>query len=420
MIPVALTPWVIRRGSARYLQTLFRGIRSTVNRVLAHYFDDPKLQEILPLRDSEIEWLRASCAGGIPHPQTVFERFDTNLGPNVEDQLSTFQIIEFNAVGVGCIHLMPAVTEMLQRHLLSRLEQKIPNVTLAAPADYRRLLLGELQAHAKGLGRPECRVGFVERRESVPGGADEFSQIAAFFEAQGVKTVIGDPREVVKENGKFSLKGQEIDVVYRDFQIEEVVSIKTHGGSTEGIEAAFVKNRVVSTVFGEFDHKSLCELLTNPEFARYFSPLEIRAVRRRIPWTRLVVERKTAGMAGETDVDLLPYIRQKRERLVLKPNRGYGGEGVVVGAEVSDAAWDKALEQAAAKPRSWVVQEKVAIAKAPMMVLRQSGRLAVEDQYVTLSVTATNRGIAFVGRSSQEPIVNISQGGGLVPVLLSI
>ncbi|MBI3333783.1 MAG: circularly permuted type 2 ATP-grasp protein [Candidatus Omnitrophica bacterium] len=417
-IPIALTPWVVSREAARYLQTLFRGIRRTVNRVLAHYFEDPKLQEILPLRENELAWLKASCPEGIPRLQTIFERFDTNLGPEVQGQLSSFQIIEFNAVGVGCIYLMPAATEILQAHLLPRLKEKLPAEALTAPTDYRKLLCGELQAHAKAIDRPACRVALVERREATPGGVDEFTRMMPYFEAQGIPVKVGDPREIEHRDGELFLKESAVDVLYRDFQLEEVVSIKTHGGSVEGIEAAFSENRVVSTVFGEFDHKSLCELLTNPDFIRYFSPQELRAARRRIPWTRLIDERRTHDPAGR-EVDLLPYIREHRETLVLKPNRGYGGEGVVVGEAATAKEWDEALAGAIAKPKGWVVQEKVPIVKAPMIVLRGKGKLVREEQHVTLSVTATSRGVAFVGRCSPEPVVNISQGGGLVPVFLT-
>ncbi len=418
VIPIALNPWIVSREAARYLKGFLRGIRRSVNRVLSHYFEDPGLQAILPLRESELAWLKASCPDGIPRLQTVFERFDTNLGPQVEDQLSNFQIIEFNAVGVGCIYLMPAATELLETHLLPRLKEAIPEMNLARPADYRQLLLDDLQAHAKAVDRPSCRVALVERRESVPGGVDEFARMVPYFQSQGVHAAVGDPREIEHRDGELFLKGEPIDLIYRDFQLEEVVSIKTHGGSVEGIEAAFAQNRVVSTVFGEFDHKSLCELLTNPIFSHYFTPLELRAAKRRIPWTRLIEERRTTDPSGE-EVDLLPAIRKLRERLVLKPNRGYGGEGVIVGQEVTDSRWEEALNRAIEKPKTWVVQEKVSIAKAPIMVLKGSGRPKLEERYVTLSVTATSRGVAFVGRCSTEPVVNISQGGAIVPVFLA-
>jgi len=417
MIPVALTPWVINRETARYFQTLLRGIRRTINRVLSHYFEDPTLQEILPLRETELEWLKATCPSGMCRPQTVFERFDTNLGPNVEGQLSSFQIIEFNAVGVGCVYLMPTATELLTEHLFPHLKESLQGRILTPPSDYRGLLLGQLQAHAKAIGREQCRVALVERRETSPGGCDEFSRMVPYFAANGIAASVGDPREVERHNGELRLKEQPIDVVYRDFQLEEVVSIKTHGGSVEGIETAFSRNQVVSTVFGEFDHKSLCELLTNPEFSRYFTPQELRAAKRRVPWTRLVEERRTTDIDGK-EADLIAYIRQNKDKLVLKPNRGYGGEGVAVGDKISDSAWEEALGKAVEKPRTWVVQEKVQIARAPVMVLREKGKPQMEEQYVTLSVTATPRGVAFVGRSSAEPVVNISQGGGLVPLFL--
>ena len=418
LIPLGLTPWVVTAESARYLQTLFGGIRRTVNRVLGHYFEDPKLQAILPLNESELRWLEKSCGGGFPRPQTIFERFDTNLGPNVEEELGHFQIIEFNAVGIGCVYLAPAATQLLAQHLIPRISSALTSLPLAAPPDYRQLLLWTLKLHAKAMDLSACRLGLVERRESTIGGVDEFAKLVEFFSAAGTPSILGDPRDIEHKNDDFFLKGEPVDVVYRDFQLEEVVSIKTHGGSVEGMEAAFLKNRVVSTVFGEFDHKSLCELLTNPDFSSYLSPQEVKAARHRIPWTRLIEERRTTDRDGK-EVDLVPTIRGDRERLVLKPNRGYGGEGVVVGEQVSASEWEAATARAVEKPKSWVAQERVPIARAPVMVLRESGRPKLEEQYVTLGVTATPKGVAFVGRSSEQPVVNITQGGGLVPVFLA-
>jgi len=418
MVPVALSPWIFTPEVERYLKGFFRGIRRSVNRVLAHYFEDEKLQAILPLRESELKWLKAGCTDGIPRPQTIFERFDTNLGPHPEQQLNDFQVIEFNGVGVGCVYLIPAATELLQEHLFPRLKESLQDLSLNAPADYRQLLLQELQVHARAIERPACRVGLIERRETVSGGCDEFTRISSFFGERGVTAVVGDPREIEQKGNDLLLKGEPVDVLYRDFQLEEVVSIKTHGGSVDGIETAFARNQVVSTVFGEFDHKSLCELLSNPEFAGYFSPLELRAARKHFPWTRLVLERKTTDAQGK-EVDLVPHIRENRERLVLKPNRGYGGEGVVVGDAVGASVWEEALGKAVEKPKSWVVQEQVSILKAPIVLLEEKGRPKVQERYVTLGVTATPRGVSFVGRCSERPVVNISQGGGLVPVFLA-
>lgn len=419
-IPIALTPWIFSPELARYLKSLFRGIRRSVNRILAAYFDDPKLQAVLPLRENELQWLKASCPNGIPRPQTLFERFDTNLNSQAEDHLADFQIIEFNAVGVGCIHLMPSASELIETHLIPRLNASLKGLVLKRSDDLRDMLLAELRAHAQALSCGSCRLGLVERRESVPGGCDEFCHLATYFQSKGVPTVVGDPREVEWDGQDgFRLKGEVVDVLYRDFQLEEVVSIKTHGGMVDGIEAAFSANRVVSTVFGEFDHKSLCEILSSPEFLDRLSPQEVRTIAPHIPWTRLLNERKTTDPKGEP-IDLVPFVRKERQRLVLKPNRGYGGEGVVVGEWVDDSVWQKALGRALEKPGSWVVQEQVRIARQPIWILQGEGQVQQEELYVTLGITATARGVGFVGRCSSHPVVNVSQGGGLIPVFLAM
>ena len=48
-------------------------------------------------------------------------------------------------------------------------------------------------------------------------------------------------------------------------------------------------------------------------------------------------------------MDLLEYIRDYREELVLKPNRGYGGTGVHLGAALSQSEWEALLERSAGR-----------------------------------------------------------------------
>ncbi|MER3514870.1 MAG: hypothetical protein C4310_11215, partial [Chloroflexota bacterium] len=77
--------------------------------------------------------------------------------------------------------------------------------------------------------------------------------------------------------------------------------------------------------------KSIHAFLTDERNAHLFSAEEQAAIARHIPWTRKVEERKTL-YHGQT-IDLLPFIADHRERLVLKPNDEYGGKGVVIGWE---------------------------------------------------------------------------------------
>jgi hypothetical protein len=46
----------------------------------------------------------------------------------------------------------------------------------------------------------------------------------------------------------------------------------------------------------------------------------------------------------------VPFIREHRERFVLKPNDDDGGAGITLGWTVDDSAWDEAVTRALAAP----------------------------------------------------------------------
>ena len=215
--------------------------------------------------------------------------------------------------------------------------------------------------------------------------------------------------------GEIVLRDTTIDLVYRDFGINEILSIEKHGGHVDAMKQAFRQNQAVSSLTGEFDHKSLFELFSNPQFDRYFTPFQRQPLRAVTPWTRLMAERTTTDAEGQ-EVDLPAYARQHREQLVLKPNRAYGGQDVIIGMDQPQGPWDDAVARALAQPNTWVVQ---ALTPLPTVEFPDAQEPAHGiDEFVTVGFIATAHGIAFVGRSSPERIVNISRGGSLVPTFL--
>ena len=76
----------------------------------------------------------------------------------------------------------------------------------------------------------------------------------------------------------------------------------------------FRQNRIVSSIVGDFDHKSCWEMLTDPMIAeKYFSADECRLFRRHVLWTRLVADRKTT-LPRQREGDLLEYARTQPRR----------------------------------------------------------------------------------------------------------
>ena len=101
--------------------------------------------------------------------------------------------------------------------------------------------------------------------------------------------------------------------------------------------------------------KAMFALLTDEKLTQKFPAAERKAIRDHVPWTRVVTAGKTTY--HEKTIDLQEYVLKHRERLVLKPNDDYTGQGSFFGWEMNDASWDRALRQATRTP--YVVQEKV-------------------------------------------------------------
>src|ERR1700752_1111384 len=107
--------------------------------------------------------------------------------------------------------------------------------------------------------------------------------------------------------------------------------------------------------------KASLAVLTDERNAPLFTEREQKAIAAHIPWTRCMEERRT-HRDGQT-IDLVPWVLQNREQLVLKPNDEYGGKGIVLGWLVDDAAWHRAVVATLREP--YVVQERIAVPGEP-------------------------------------------------------
>ena len=133
-----------------------------------------------------------------------------------------------------------------------------------------------------------------------------------------------------------------------------------------------------------------------------------------MPWTRLIREGKREGPNGRI-VDLPEYIRRHRTRLVLKPNRLCGGDGVTIGVNVTPSVWERTLDRALREAGGWVVQSHIHPTRFSSPTLRSGGE--PRRHYVNLGVIALSHGTGILGRFSLQPVVNVSRGGGIVAIL---
>ena len=416
VIDLQLRPWVFDEMQYRFFHKACMLLRQALSQVLPMYLELPRAREIVPLFPREHEWVMEINAGGLQQPQTVLDRLDATATFAAPDWQENFWFLEPNSVGIGGVHYIPATCALSESWVMPTLKEYLPGPRFIHPDDTRQMLLKLFQRHAKLTGRRLRRIGLVEDR-SATGGTDEFGPLARYYTRLGLPCTVVDPREMETRGDETFVKGKPVDLFYRDSEIEEMLEMVKRGEeqSLSGVRQAFVQNRMISSIAGEFDHKSTWEFFTSPEFERHFTFSQKRFFRRHVLWTRLIYERETTGPDGRP-IDLVRYARRRREQLTIKPNRMYGGEGVYFGHELTQAVWERYLEKALKKPGNYVIQQATEVRAELFPVAQKDGSIRLEPYYAVTGFAATPDGLAVLGRSSKAAVVNVSRRGGLIAI----
>lgn len=244
----------------------------------------------------------------------------------------------------------------------------------------------------------------------------EFELFKEFFEQAGYPAVICTPQELEFKNDRLSVSGQEIDIVYKRLLVNEYLPIiREYPALLNAYRARAVC--MVNSFRSKLIHKkALFAVLTNPRYRELFTEKEIAAIRSHVPWTRLVRDEQTEYFGR--NVNLLEFIRENSERLVLKPNDDYGGHGITIGWNVDASGWNDAIQNALGNG-DYLVQERVPTARETFPALTDDGRIEFAEQLVDLDPLLFNGkvGSAFTRLSFTE-LANVSSGGGMVPTYI--
>lgn len=414
--PILLRPRVLGGNQRNYLHAICRTMERAWLELYALWRAEPAVRELLPTTPREERWL-AELGGA--QAEVLFGRWDATSDFGSADWLKSTQFFEYNPIGAGGTYLAPAVDEVILAEVVPALRRHAPTLLLEMNDDPRRVLLEVLADHARSLRLGRFHVALCQYK-GLTGGVEEFPQNAAWFRALGVDCRHVDPRELRVRDGELLVTEQgvdwPVDVVYRDHEINDLAGQEEEGADLSGIRHALKTGRCVSSLAGEFDHKSAFQVFTEPRFAGAFTQEQRRVFKRHVPWTRLVAAGRTAGPDGEP-VDLLPWLEAQREALLLKPNRSYGGTGILPGRECSARAWQQAIERGVAQPGTWVVQAYRPLAEKDFPVIDEEGNVGLAEYFTVLGLYASEQRLGLLGRAARRRVVNVAQKGGLVSVL---
>ncbi|PYS40113.1 MAG: hypothetical protein DMF71_13955 [Acidobacteria bacterium] len=244
----------------------------------------------------------------------------------------------------------------------------------------------------------------------------EFELFREYFEAEGHPSIIASPDELEFRNGRLRAGNFEIDIVYKRLLVNEYLPIMTQQPALLDAYRARAICMVNSFRSKLIHKKALFAVLTDARYAPLFSKNERATIRGHVPWTRRVRSGQS-DYFGES-IDLLEFISERREQLVLKPNDDYGGHGIYIGWNIDEIGWDEAIHNALGNG-DYIVQERVPTAREIFPALTADGRIEFTEQLVDLDPLLFNGkvGSAFTRLSSSE-LANVSSGGGMVPTFI--
>jgi hypothetical protein len=265
---------------------------------------------------------------------------------------------------------------------------------------------GASSAGAASLVEPATRVGSA----SFVGSG--FSRTRSGLYANGTR------------NGLYA-NGERIDLVYRRVLINDIVAREAE---CRALLDAYQSRTVcvANTLRCKIPHKkAFFAILTDERYSGLFSAEERAMIRRHVPWTALVEERRVP-VDGRA-VDLVPYLRAQRDQFVIKPNDEYGGTGVTLGWETSEADWDGAIARAITERdpstslgagRGWVAQRRIAIRRELFPVCDETG-VSQRDMLVDFAPYVFRGKLAgYLTRLSATGLANVTSGGGQVPAFI--
>lgn len=419
VIRLMLRPLCVMPDQLNYLHVVSLTILNALKRLPDLYIQDFGVRKTIPLTEQEEKWLWDCWGPSQRENSPIFGRLDATIeftSPMWKDSL---RYLEPNLCGVGGIHYGPTCEQLLADVVLPVARQFDPDLSMEAGQDLRELFIQEVLDHLEAMGRTGRQICFIEPKYSDEGPEEQQALADYYLARHGLNVMHADPIELYLRDGEVWYEDSRIDIAYRDYEIRDLIRLEgAQGVDMRPLRALFKQNRMISSLGGDFDHKSCWEILTDPQFTqKYFNADERQVFKRHILWTRVVFDRRTTLPDGQ-DGDLLEFIRKEQEILVLKPNRSYGGDRILLGHLMSEQEWQAALESVLADPEQWVVQRLASIPVNEFPVVSPDGTVHVEPFYTVMGFAPTRFGVGILGRASQKQVVNVAQRGGMCGVLV--
>jgi hypothetical protein len=400
LCPFAM-PQFVAREDYEHVRAAARGIYGAT--LKAWKALGPALHDLVGLTEAERQLVAIDPGVASPSPLSRLDSFLTD---------TSYAFVELNAetpAGLGYAEVLSDV--FIDLGIMRELQK---SYTIHRPKPVARLLETLVACYRQAGGKKAQPTIAIVDYDEVP-TRTEHHILRNLLEASGAVAIVCDPRRMTFEGGALRHDGAIVDIVYKRLLVNELLERADEVRPL--LDAAKAKACVFVNPFGckPIHKKAIFAILTDDKHQHLFDEAERKAIADTVPWTRTVREGKTTHQGRE--IDLVPFMRDSNRRadLVLKPNDEYGGKGVFLGFESTEAEWDAAIATSLKSP--YVVQRKVEIGRQGFPVM--SPGLPIRDLVVDLDPYLFFGEVeGFLTRLSGSSLANVTSGGGQVPAFV--
>jgi hypothetical protein len=398
-----LRPFFLSPEDEQRVRVVAETMADLAERVTGAAMKDTALLAQFHLRNEELRLVRL---GKIAGPASTASRLDAFLLPD------SLKFAEYNGespAGAGYTETLGEI--FLKLPLVAEFDKSFQVHSYPLSAKLLDALVTSYQDWGGTSKRPQMLI--TDWRE-VPTWT-EFEILKERFEKLGVPVELADPRELQFDGKELTASGKKIDLVYRRVLMNDIVA--------RAVECKALVDAVAANAVCVANHfrckiphvKAFFAVLTDERNDGLFSFGERELIRKHVPWTRVVADVRTAHY-GEA-IELLKFLRSARENLVLKPSDEYGGTGVRLGWESSEADWDATIATGVSATQGcWIVQERIPIRREVFPSIQANGEVEFRDMLVDFApYLFRGKMSGFLTRLSATGLANVTSGGGQIP-----
>jgi hypothetical protein len=198
-----------------------------------------------------------------------------------------------------------------------------------------------LRVHRRMFHREKPHVLVVAEAETLDKITENINLVRYLNRTEGVKADLTSPEALETRGEQVTYEGQKATVIFLDMNNDVLLRI----GAKHDIEPVLtgIRNGIVVNPRGmePLGAKGVFEVVRGE-----LSPVLSASTVKHTPWTRLFCPRATTGPDGDTIPDLVEWVRDHWQEVILKPAHEYSGKGIFVGEqrESKDEDIQKALE----------------------------------------------------------------------------